>query len=298
MPSYRFLFRLGPPGFFGLPDGNKVVLPAQPAGTQLLGPVLDTRTGQLVSHGTLSQYRPPSQALAANIKTHGLSLSINDNFLEVITDAETAQIATDRVLPYLDLFLQSLSSMYGDRFLASLLSTEDAHGVPQAAWTGPKAVQLFQATFFNTEELQERVTVAANWAAISDTAAKKALFYFEHACLVNEFAQTLPLTSPHAAFSRALAFLQLFKALTSIVGDPSSDRDYQSRCKRLGLAKDFWQVKARPLYEIRNDEDVAHYSHNFPEPDAFLAKYSQAVSVFREALDAHMKAISTANADG
>ena len=106
--------------------------------------------------------------------------------------------------------------------------------------------------------------------------------------MLQEFSETHPLSSPHAAFSRALAFLQLFKALTAIVGDPSSDRDYQSRCRKLGLPKDFWQTKAKPLYEIRNDDDVAHYSHSFPEPGAFLTQYSQAVVVFREALSAHM----------
>lgn len=298
MPSYRFLFRLGPPGYFGLPEADKLVVPAQPGGRQLVSPVLDTRTGQLVSHGTLSQYRAPDRALAANIKSEGLSLSITDNFLEVITEAERAQLAADRVLANVDLLLQSLTSMYGDRFFASLLSAEDSQGVPQAVQTGPKAVQLLKATLFNIEELRDRVTRAADWASNADTAAKKALFYFEHACLLNEFAQTLPLTSPHVAFSRALAFLQLFKALTSIVGDPSSDRDYQSRCKRLGLAKDFWQTKARPLYDIRNEEDVAHYSHTFPEPGAFLAKYSQAVSVFREALEAHMNVTSSASRCG
>jgi hypothetical protein len=298
MPSYRFLFRLGPPGYFGLPEGDKIVVPAQPAGRQIVSAVLDTRTGQLVSHGTLSQYRAPDHALAAKIKPQGFSLSITDNFLEVVTEAERAQPAADRVLAYVDLLLQSLTTMYGDRFFASLLSAEDAQGVPQAVQTGPKTVQLFQATFFNIEELHDRVARAVEWATIADAAAKKALFYFEHACLLNEFAQTLPPTSPHAAFSRALAFLQLFKALTSIVGDPSSDHDYQSRCRRLDLARDFWQTKARPLYDIRNEEDVAHYSHTLPEPGAFLAKYLQAVSVFREALEAHMKAMSSASPSG
>lgn len=288
MPSYRFLFRIGPPGFFGLPDSDKVVVPAKPEGRQVVGPVLDTRTGQLVSHGTLSEFRPPDQALKTSLTSQELSLSFNDNFLEVIANAENVQLAADRALSYVDLLTQALTSMYGGLFSASLLSAEDSNGVPQPVQAGPKAIQLFQAIFFNIDELRERVATAALWATVADAAAKKALFYFEHACLVKEFSDTLPPTSHHSAFSMALAFLQLFKALTAIIGDPSSDRDYQSRFRRLGLARDFWEAKVRPLYDVRNEEDVAHYSHEFPDPHAFRAKYVEAISVFREAFMAYM----------
>lgn len=84
----------------------------------------------------------------------------------------------------------------------------------------------------------------------------------------------------------------MFKALTAIVGDPSSDRDYQSRCRKLGLPKTFWQEKAKPLYDIRNDDDVAHYTHTLPEPGAFLGRFSQAVAVFRESLTAYMNTLA------
>lgn len=287
MPQFRFLFRLAPASYFGLPDGDRVVVPVRPGG-QLVGPVLDTRTGQLVSHGTLSQYRSPEAAAATSLVAGEFSVSLSDNFLHVTAAGADAQNAADCVVPYTDLLVQSLTALYGQRFSASFLSVEDDRGFPQRVLIGPSTRQLFRATIYNTQEVAERVGTAATWAASVDAVAQKALFYFEHACLLQEFSETLPLSSPHAVFSRALAFLQLFKALTAIVGDPSSDRDYQSRCKRLGLGKDFWQVKAKPLYDIRNDDDVAHYSHAFPEPGAFLAQYAQAVVVFREALSAHM----------
>lgn len=254
-----------------------------------MGPVLDTRTGQLVSHGTLSQFRSPDQVLNAATTTKDFSLSILDNFLElIINHAEHVQDATDKTLSFIDLLLQSLSSLYGERFFYTLLSVEDANGIPQPLQTKHLQIQIFQATFYNIDELKERFIQATEWALAADKIVKKALFYFEHACLLNEFSQTLPAMSPHASFSRALAFLQLYKALTSIVGDPSSDKDYQSRCRKIGLAKDFWQLKVKPLYDVRNDEDVAHYSHSIPEPGAFHAKYFEAVTVFREAIGAYM----------
>lgn len=292
MQTYHILFRLAPASCFGLPDGNKVVIPVAPHGPEILGPALDLRTGQLVSHGTLSQYRTPKQSLNLNLQSAGLVLSINDNFLSVAVDAPHAQVATDQALSYMEVLLQSLTAMYGERFSASALSVQDSDGAAQPVRIGDTNIHYMKVTAFNSEELRDRFFIATNWAATADSAAKKALFYFEHACLLNEFAETLAISLPHASFSRALAFLQLFKALTTIVGDPSSNRDYQRRCKRLGLAKDFWQLKVRPLYDIRNDEDVAHYSHSMPEAGAFLAKYASAVAVFREALEAHMLSAS------
>lgn len=296
MRTYRLLFRLSPPGVFGLPDGNKVVIAAK-EGQEIYGPVLDTRTGQLVSHGTLSQYRAPEQVLTATFEEGDLKLSLNDNFLAITTEASDPQAAADRTLPYVDLFVQSLSTMYGMRFFFEFLSAEDDSGSPQVIKTGPQALQLFNLTIFNLEQLRERIAVATRWAASVDAAAKKALFYFEHACLLNEFAQTLPLTSHHASFSRAVAFLQMFKALTSIIGESGTDHDYQRRLHSLGFPKDFWPTKVKPLYAIRNDEDVAHYSHSFPEPGAFFTQFSQATSVFSEALTAYMKVTEEKPAD-
>jgi len=291
MQRYRLLFRLGPPAYFGLPDGEKLVVPVEAGGT-IRSPVLDTRTGHKVSHGSLPRYRTPESALSQNLKTDDFEMKLSDNFLEVWTDSSAPQEATDRTLAYVDLFIQSLSAMYGERFFASLMAVDDDQGNPQSVAAIPRTVPFFTATIYNTQELSERIAIAANWARKADPVAQKALFYFEHACLLEEFSATLTLSSPHASFSRALAFLQLFKALTSIIGDPSTDRDYQGRCRKLGLQKDFWDAKAKPLYEIRNEQDVAHYSHLLPQPGLFLGHYRQAVAVFREALEAHMAKLS------
>ena len=296
MRGFRFLFRLNPPGFFGLPDGDRMVIPAGPEPRTLKSPVLDNRSGKLVSHGTLPLYRQADEAVSANLTTSRFSVSIKDNFLDIGTAGDDPQAVTDGVLAYVDTLIQALSSMYGERFLASLLVAEDETGAPLDVRVVPRKVQLFAATVYNTAELSERFVKAATWAAAADDVARKALFYFEHACLLNEFSQTLPLSGPHAAFSRASAFLQLFKALTSIIGDPSSDRDYQSRCRSLGLPKDFWQTSAKPLYDVRNEDDVAHYTHELPEPGAFMAQYSRAVAVFREAFEAHMNTIMALHA--
>ncbi|HLO95413.1 MAG TPA: hypothetical protein VK195_13960, partial [Burkholderiaceae bacterium] len=105
------------------------------------------------------------------------------------------------MLAQVDLLVQSLTAMYGDRFSASLMLAEDEFGTQQPVHTGPKTAKLFQATVFNLTELKARVEKASAWSEVVDPAGKKALFYFEHACLLIEFSETLSLTSPHAAFS-------------------------------------------------------------------------------------------------
>jgi hypothetical protein len=214
---------------------------------------------------------------------------LRDNFLKLTIDGETVQAAAEVGLPQFESFLQGLSVLYGQIFSANLLSAEDESGNPKSFQLGPRKLELFKTTVYNFADLQKKVEKAAYWATHGDAAARKALFYSEHAALLRQFSETLPVDSPHASFSRALAFLQLFKALTALVGDPSSDPDYQSRFRRLGLPSDFWLSRAKPLYNVRNDEDVAHYSHAMPKNMDFYQQYGDAMAIFREALDAYVK---------
>ena len=150
---------------------------------------------------------------------------------------------------------------------------------------------MFNATIYSTREVQQRLEVAFQWATRVDERGRKALLYFEHGCLLSEFAQTLPMFSAHAGFSWALAFLQLYKALATILGEPGTDRDYQSRAGRLGLPSDFWATRVKELYNVRNDEDVAHYSLNVPDHGAMINRFGQAGGAFRDVFAAYMRTL-------
>jgi hypothetical protein len=89
-------------------------------------------------------------------------------------------------------------------------------------------------------------------------------------------------------FSLATAFLQMFKALVTIVGEAGKDADYQRRAKQMGLGADFWNSRVQPLYKVRNDSDVAHYSLETPELAAAYGQFSDAGGVFRDAFAAFM----------
>ena len=286
--SFKALFRLSPPSAFGLPDRDKLVVPMSPAPADISGPMIDTRTGLQVAHGTLSKYRKEAAAINLKFGLSGMAATLRDNFLTVELRGTNPQLAAENAYASVRKFLQALSLLEKNRFEATLLSFDDANGKAQQVHLELRKLTSLDISIYNTQELAEKVKAAAAWAEMKDQASEKALFYYEHASLLYEFSRTLPFRSPHATLSRAMAFLQLFKALTSLIGDPSSDKDYQSRAKKIGLAPDFWKDKAKPLYEIRNDSDVAHYSKSMPEPHAFLEAYEQAVEVFTEALRAHI----------
>lgn len=289
MPRFTARYLLSPPGVFGLPDNDRIVVPANPAGRDVVTPVIDTRTGRISSHGSFSEYRHPNDAIELTCDGDSVAMAFRDNFCSVEVDAANAADAHRAARQAIDLFCQALGVQFGHRFSAAFTSLEDADGLPQRVPTTDTV--RFAATWYNLAEARDRLAVAFEWAVRADDRARKALLYYEHACLLFEFADTLPPFGPHAAFAHGMAFLQLFKALVSIVGEPAVDRDYQSRAARIGLPKGFWEDRVRPLYRVRNDEDVAHHALNDPQPGAFLGRFREATNVFQEAFAAYIKSL-------
>lgn len=73
-----------------------------------------------------------------------------------------------------------------------------------------------------------------------------------------ELAQLITLLFDNSLISAV--FLNLWKAVSTIVGDPSHDRDYQKRYKKFGFDYQFFTSKIQLLNKLRNSYDVAHYS--------------------------------------
>jgi hypothetical protein len=178
---------------------------------------------------------------------------------------------------------------------AEFYGVEDAEGDPVKVkrWGVEK---LFTLTTYDLVQLRERMLAAVKIARHDEPLLRKALLYFDHALLVFGEASNMPFKSPHEAFYRGLAFLQLYKGLSLVIGEPGTDRDYQSRFRKLGLPHDFLSTRVKPLYDVRNDEDVAHYSREFPDSDAFVARFQQAVAVFRDTLVAYARSLDSKSA--
>lgn len=251
------------------------------------GPAFDAVTGRLVRHGTLSEYRKPEQAVQAEFSRDGIRFSVRDNIAEIAIESPNFRTAYDMGQNLADLIAQGLSVQFGMRFTAEFLALEDHKGVPQRV---PRSYQIpFGITWYDLKKALECLGIAFDWALASDDRSRKAMLYFEHACVLAGFAWTLTPRHPHAAFTQALAFLQLFKAVVIILGEAGVDRDYQRRAAELGLPTDFWTLKVKPLYTVRNDEDVAHYSLHLPDLRTFLDRFRDAAGVFRETLKAYFR---------
>ncbi|HWR53740.1 MAG TPA: hypothetical protein VN428_21705 [Bryobacteraceae bacterium] len=287
MPRYEVHYVFTPTAPFGLPDGAKLVLPA--GERTISGPLVHVKAGAVASHGTLSEFRRDADALALTCGDDECMLVMHDNFGHIALQASSAQEAHERVQPIVDRLCRGLSIETGQRFSAELQFIEDAsHNV--SVLQPPKVLSLGTTSTFNIPQLRGQFERTVNWARDDDPSIDKALVYVEHAFLLNEFAASLGVLSEQAAFSRGLAFLQLFKALSVILGEKGQDSDYQRRFRVLGLPPTFWKDKVEPLYVIRNDEDVAHYRLHPLDPGAFTTAFGKALAVLREALAAYVVA--------
>jgi hypothetical protein len=73
------------------------------------------------------------------------------------------------------------------------------------------------------------------------------------------------------------------------LGEPCVDSDYQNRFLRFGLTKGYWQDRVRPLQDVRNDFDVAHYSLSPGDIERVEKSFAVAGTVCREVLQAYVK---------
>src|SRR6185437_9661526 len=151
----RALFRIEPPAYFGLPDGSKVVVPASPdAPAEIVSPVLDTRSGLIVNHGSLPSYRSPSQAIQEQFVVDQVSLRLEDNFLSAELDADTLGAGVERARSVVVAFLRHLMVEQGDFFRPVLLQYEiegkETHRASQP-------VKLMELAAYNLEEFRGRI---------------------------------------------------------------------------------------------------------------------------------------------
>lgn len=294
MSRYELHFVVSPTAPFGLPSGDHVVRPAGPQ--SIAGPAIHLRSRKVASHGTLPLYRADEDALAIALESAVGHVSVRDNFATVVIDAGNAEVAYQRGTGLVERLCQSLSVLSGLRFSAEFQFCEDDLG---NVTTRDERVSIPVGTFtvYNLIDLAERFGAAFDWAIKADDRVGKALLYVEHAFILTEIAQSRATNARNAAFSRGLAFLQLFKALSLIVGEPGTDSDYQRRCRALGLPHDFWLARVKPLYDVRNDDDVAHYHIAPPDLGAFRDHFASALEVLREALDAYARHLPAMDRD-
>lgn len=253
-------FEIYPSGPFGLPQDGTVVVPSTL--TRFHGPTLDRATGLVAGHETLPIYRSESNSVSVSLNLSGALARIHDNYLFLTVTAETPTQALSDALARAGLLMRIVGVDRGELFYARVQSVVDeslkAHPLPAI-------VPMGSFTFYDTGYLSRQFQAAAESAANCDDRLRRALLYFQNAAWL--FGQYLkpPSQLTTATFSIAsLAVLELWKACSAIVGDPSVRKDhYQSRYRRLGI-DDTLKDRIDDLKSLRDDYDVAHYTL---EPD-------------------------------
>lgn len=258
MKRFTLLIKVGPPSLFGLPQAGMTVLNGK-LGGKFQGPTLDSKSGQFVSYGRLSEYRREEETVQFSGNIGGLPLTVRDNFFSLGVDATDRGTALRLGVAQFELFLRLLSLEYGNAFSYEVLQIESADGDLEVN-PSPQMVELIRATMFNTEQLVGHIMTAAASAHLDDPKLSKSLMYREHAAFLFETRVRVGFFTPHFAFLLTSAYLNMWKAITTILGDPSMDSDYQSRFQKFGLPKGYWDDDVKPLKKIRDDVDVAHYS--------------------------------------
>jgi hypothetical protein len=229
-------------------------------GEGIYTPSINRLTLNTVSHGTLSRYREESDAVKIDESTLGLRMSLRDNFLWVALRKESYKEAEAAVLGAVDRFTQLLAIDRSAYFSAEFLRATFLSGGTEELSRQPKRVLLGTIKVYNLSEFKNSLHWAlAAVSLTSDAKLAKALDYCNHAQFLNRMRRDLPMGYLRAhSYLAADIFSNYYRAASVIVGDPSKDKDYQSRYRKMGLSDDDWKRVER-VRELRNDYGVAHY---------------------------------------
>jgi hypothetical protein len=276
---YRVIFELTPEGLFGVPQEGTTVVPAE---VHEFFSDTFTNTARKIGHGTLSQYRSPDDALRMDLDFGSCTARIEDNFITISIEADDHSTAYQRTIPPLESLLAHLAVDLRHTLSYRPIEMRDAEERPYPV---PLRLDVLQLTQYKLDQVADALTIAATIAALADPTLDRALHYFEHALFL--FARRRDLAPPLSRHYRTIisaVFLNLWKAVTTIVGDPSRDRDYQRRYRRYGMDRIFFQTKIERLRELRNDYDVAHYALTTVPSAEIEAVYGEAVSIAAEVI--------------
>lgn len=280
---YDFVFLLKPSGLFGLPDEGWTIIGN--GARDVTSPVVDARTENFVGHGTLSQYRLHEDRLVATLTLNAIRFEVDDNFLRVAIEAidrPAAQAVVHETLTRYCAFASGMLGTFLSFEVVQILEDDEPLSIPLR-------MTVMNVRMYNLGMLREKLTEAGSLldGLPPDQTLDQALRYFSEAGILYNLLADDTLEK----LLRPLCFLQFWKALATIVGDPSSGGDHQSRYRRFGLGagdKGYYNRVLSPLHFVRNQFDVAHVaSLNTP---AFVrpSDVEQCRSVANDAIQAYV----------
>ncbi len=271
--KFNFIIEIHPAGVFGIPEGETLVLPAGTTG-EIIGDIYHTKTFKKTGHGQLSKYRDSKDSITLKLSLPEVNCTFIDNFLHLTIEAENATVAYYNASLLLKNLLQHFALSYKLFFSYRVIVIQDEN---DNVYPVPESKTISSLRMYNLKHLKEELTKLKSYSGIKDEKLSKALQYYEHALFLLEGRDEA--TDSHLRHSRyvlSAVILNLWKAMTTITGDPANDRDHQSRYKQFNLTYNFYKSKIEDFTNFRNSCDIAHYeitNKHLKEIEESIGKY-------------------------
>ena len=243
----------------------------------------------LVGHGTLPEYREDGDAIEVQVNLGKSIGKLKDNFIIIEIEEDDRNVAYQIASQELDRFLRHLTLSQEVLFTYTPMIFESEKGDLHPI---PRYVEFSRVTAYNLERMKENIELVQGFLYLSDPKLDKSLQYFEQAILLNrERSRIAPVLSRNHSRIVSSIFLNLWKALSVVVGDPSVDSDYQKRYKSLGFNYEYFKTKIEWIRKRRNDYDVAHYSISEQEIGEINENYGKAQRIVIEVLQRYREVL-------
>jgi hypothetical protein len=202
-------------------------------------------------------YRKFEDRFAFNATIGGVKFEAEDDLFRLTLDAadeeeagsQAAQIVLQLFHLRATLFLPGVH-----RITATIVAV-----VPHDGNTARLTSTIGRVYLYDLRKLETTLSEAADMLnnAAGDTRLAQAVRYFG---LGDDLSELLTRSTAldYGASLAPIRFLQYWKSLATIVGDPSTDKDHQSRHASLGLGRQYFRHAIEPLHTIRNKFGVAH----------------------------------------
>lgn len=282
--KFQITLEIMPASTFGVPQDNVTVLRGK-SGANYFGNTYHSDTMTLVGYGSLPEYRTEEEAINLSFPLGSVQVNLHDNFVFVEVVAVTAKEAYNKAIEEISKFLQNLSLSHGGLFTYRPLIIEADNG---KLFPVPQYNSMGNVTVYDIEHLRNHIVESQKYQNLVDQRLERACRYFGHARFL--FIKRMQIADPlseHFNMLIASVYLNLWKAASAIVGDPSNreDSDYKSRYKKFGFDEEYFNTKIERIRKLRNDYDVAHYTldderigdieKNFGKADAIVTEIIQ-----------------------
>lgn len=273
--KFEIRYKIFPEGVFGVPQDGMTVYPTSEE--QIFSDTIHSRSGKKTGYGTLSRYRSEEVKLISEFPFMDCKFKLNDNFLLIETEDKQPVEAYAKSQLAINFFIKNLNVNQGRLFSAEPIYIESESG---DVFEVPKSTQIASVTTYHLKKLKEDINEIEKYDKLFEPRLIKALDYFEHSLLLFEKRNLIAdYISAHNKIFISSIFLNIWKCVTTIVGDPSRKSDkYQKRYREIGFDKNF-KDDIDKLKELRDNYDVAHYSLNPNSLNEVEKNYGIAVKI-------------------